>query len=102
MPRMRPIAYWVVSASETFLNSLSPEHRKVFMDTLQSEGIAWLNKEVPAREDKLLKEMEASGKTKVVKPDVAAFQKVAGPIVKEFATKNCRPGLLEDIAKYAK
>ena len=95
-------SYWVVSASETFLSGLKPEHRKIFIDTLQSEAIAWLNKEVPAREDKLLKEMEASGKTKVVRSDVAAFQKVAQPIVKAYAAKNCRPGLLDDIAKYGK
>lgn len=95
-------SYWVVSASETFLDSLSEEHRKVFMDTLQSEGIAWLNKVVPAREAELLKEMEASGKTEVVKPDVPAFQKIAAPIVQKFAAENCRPGLLDEIAKYAK
>jgi len=95
-------SYWVVSASETFLNSLSAAQRKLFMDTLQSEGIAWLNKEVPTREARLMKEMEASGKTKAVKANVAAFQKVAAPIVRKFAAENCRPGLLDDIAKHAR
>lgn len=94
-------SYWVVSASEEFLNSLSDEHRQIFMDTLQSEGIAWLNEVVPQREQELLDEMVASGETEVVEPDVAAFREVAAPIVQEFAEANCREGLLEEIATYA-
>ena len=94
-------SYWVVSASEEFLDGLSDEHRAIFMETLQSEAIDWLNEVVPARENELLDEMVASGQTEVVEPDVAAFRTVALPIVEQFAKENCRPGLLEEIATYA-
>jgi len=94
-------SYWVVSASQAFLDSLSDEHRAIFMDTLQSEGIDWLNEVVPAREKELLDEMVATGETEVVEPDVAAFREVAAPIVERFAEENCREGLLEEIATYA-
>ena len=94
-------SYWVVSASEEFLDSLSDEHRQIFMDTLQSEGIDWLNEVVPQREQELLDEMVASGQTEVVEPDVAAFREVAQPIVQKFGDENCREGLLEEIATYA-
>jgi TRAP-type C4-dicarboxylate transport system substrate-binding protein len=44
--------------------------------------------------------MEEKGVT-VIKPDLAAFQKIAQPIVRKFAGEKCRPGLLDEIAKYA-
>ncbi|MFB0505123.1 MAG: TRAP transporter substrate-binding protein [Thermodesulfobacteriota bacterium] len=91
-------SYWVISANKKFVDSLSPGHRKIFMDTL-NDAVAWLNKTVPAETNNLLKKMEQKGVT-VIKPDVAAFQKVAAPIVKKFASEKCRPGLLDDIAKY--
>ncbi len=77
---------------------MSAQHRKIFMDTL-NEAVAWLNKTVPAETNNLLKKMEKKGVT-VIKPDVAAFQKIAAPIVRKFASDKCRPGLLDDIAKY--
>lgn len=92
-------SYWVVSASETFLRSLSDQHRKIFLDTLKTEGIDYLNEVVPKREKELLDTMVASGKTQVVQANVKAFQQIADPIVKEYAAKSCRPGLLEDIRK---
>ena len=91
-------SYWVISANKKFVDSLSPGHRKIFMDTL-NDAVVWLNKTVPAETNNLLKKMEQKGVT-VIKPDVAAFQKVAAPIVKKFASEKCRPGLLDDIAKY--
>jgi tripartite ATP-independent transporter DctP family solute receptor len=94
-------SYWVLSASEAFLTSLSDEHRAIFMETLKSEAIDWLNEVVPAREQELLDEMVASGHTEVVEPDVAAFREVALPVVEQFAKENCREGLLEEIATYA-
>lgn len=94
-------SYWVVSASETFLKSLSDQHRKVFLETLQTAGIDYLNDVVPKREKELLQEMVKEGKTEVVEADVKAFQRMAAPIVKEFAAQNCRPGLLDEIATYA-
>lgn len=95
-------SYWVVSASETFLRSLSEPHRKIFLETLKTEGIDYLNEVVPKREKELLDTMVASGKTQVVKADVKAFQRIAEPIVREFGAKSCRSGLLQDIAKYAR
>ncbi|NIS62191.1 MAG: DctP family TRAP transporter solute-binding subunit [Proteobacteria bacterium] len=91
-------SYWVISANKGFVDSLSAEHSKIFMNTL-NDAVAWLNKTVPAETNNLLKKMEQKGVT-VIKPDVAAFQKVAAPIVKKFASEKCRPGLLDDIAKY--
>jgi tripartite ATP-independent transporter DctP family solute receptor len=91
-------SYWVISANKGFIDSLGSEHRKIFMDTL-NDAVAWLNKTVPAESKNLLKKMEKEGVT-VIKPDVAAFQKIAAPIVQKFASEKCRPGLLDDIAKY--
>ncbi len=91
-------SYWVISANKKFMDSLSGQHRKIFMDTL-NDAVAWLNKTVPAETNTLLKKMEQKGAT-VIKPDVAAFQKIAAPIVRKFASDKCRPGLLDDIAKY--
>ena len=93
-------SYWVFSANKKFMDSLTPTHRKIFMDTLK-DAIHWLNKTVPTEEENLLKKMEEKGVT-VIKPDIAAFQKIAQPIVRKFAEGKCRPGLLDEIAKYAK
>ena len=94
-------SYFVFSANKRFVDSLTPEHRKIFDSTL-AEAVAWMNKEVESEEDDLLQKMEKTGRTKVVKPDVAAFQKVAEPIVRQYAAERCKPGLLDEIAKYAK
>lgn len=91
-------SYWVISANKKFMDSLSSGHRKIFTDTL-NDAVAWLNKTVPAETNTLLKKMEKKGVT-VIKPDIAAFQKIAAPIVRKFASEKCRPGLLDDIAKY--
>ena len=37
----------------------------------------------------------------VIEPDVAAFEKIAKPVVAKYAAEKCRPGILEEIAKYA-
>lgn len=91
-------SYWVISANKKFMDSLSPGHRKIFAETL-NDAVAWLNKTVPEETENLLKKMEEKGIT-VIKPDVAAFQKVAAPIVQKFASEKCRSGILNDIAKY--
>jgi tripartite ATP-independent transporter DctP family solute receptor len=91
-------SYWVISANKKFMDSLSSGHRKIFTDTLD-DAVAWLNKTVPSETNTLLKKMEKKGVT-VIKPDIAAFQKIAAPIVRKFASEKCRPGLLDDIAKY--
>jgi len=91
-------SYWVISANKKFLDSLSPQHRKIFMDTL-NESLAWQNSTVQADIEKQLKMMEDKGMI-VIKPDIAAFQKAAEPIVRKYASEKCRPGLLDEIAKY--
>ena len=93
-------SYWIFSVNKTFLDSLSPEHRKIFDKTLKDET-EWLNNISRTGTQDLLKKMEATGKVKVIKPDVAAFKKIADPVVKKYAEEKCRPGILEDIAKYA-
>jgi tripartite ATP-independent transporter DctP family solute receptor len=93
-------SYNVFSANKQFIDSLKPEHRKIF-DTTLADAMAWLNKAVAEEEDDLLGKIEKTGRTKVVKPDVAAFQKIAEPIVRQFAGERCKPGLLDEIAKYA-
>jgi len=94
-------SYWVVSANQAFLDSLTPEQKKIFSSTFD-DSLQWLNQTVKNETDNLLKKMEATGKVQVIRPDVAAFQKIAEPIVKKFAAEKCRPGILEEIAKYEK
>ncbi len=93
-------SYWIISANKGFIDSLTPEQKKVFFSTLEKE-IGWLNQTVKNETDNLLKKMEATGKVQVIHPDVAAFKKIAEPIVVKFAAEKCRPGILEEIAKYA-
>lgn len=92
-------SYNVVTVNESFYQSLSPEYRKVFSDTYK-DAAAWLNSEIPESEADLLKKMKEKGTT-IIDSDVAAFQNLAAPIVADFAAKNCRPGILDDIAKAA-
>jgi TRAP-type C4-dicarboxylate transport system substrate-binding protein len=89
-----------VAANKSFLDSLSPDHRKIFDQTL-ADSIEHLNNLSRNGTQDLLKKMEASSKVKVTQPDVAAFKKIADPVVKKYADEKCRPGILEDIAKYA-
>ena len=93
-------SYWIISANKGFIDSLNPEHKKIFFSTLDKE-IEWLNQTVKNETDNLLKKMEATGKVQIIQPDVEAFKKIAEPIVKKFAADKCRPGILEEIAKYA-
>jgi len=90
------ISYYIVSASKSFVDSLSSEQRKIFDETL-AESMQWLNDKVRDDTDTLLKRMVDEGHVEVVKPDVAAFRKIARPIVEDYAKENCRAGLLDDI-----
>jgi tripartite ATP-independent transporter DctP family solute receptor len=94
-------SYFVFSGNKAFIGSLKPEHRKVFDATL-ADAVSWMNKAVAAEEDDLLRKIEKTGRSSVVKPDVAAFKKIAEPIVRKYADERCKPGLLDEIAKYAK
>ncbi len=93
-------SYYVVSANKKFLDSLNADQRKLFDRTL-AESIAWLDQTVDNDTKSLLEKMEKSGIT-VVRSDVPAFKKIAAPIVKAYAEKNCRPNLLEDINRLAR
>lgn len=90
------ISYYIVSANNGFVDSLSDEHRKIFESTLE-EAMQWLNEKVRSDTDALLQRMVDEGYVEVVEPDVAAFREIAQPIVEDFAAENCREGLLEDI-----
>ncbi|MCB1384757.1 MAG: TRAP transporter substrate-binding protein [Nitratireductor sp.] len=93
------ISYYVISANKEFVDSLSDQQREIFDKTL-ADSIAWLNDKVRNDTDALLEKMKAEG-VEIVEPDVPAFRKIAMPIVQKFAAENCRPGLLDDIAKAA-
>jgi TRAP-type C4-dicarboxylate transport system substrate-binding protein len=90
----------VVSASTTFLDSLSAEDREIFDATL-AEAIAWLDAAVERDTGELLERMQEEGGLEVVTVDVPAFAAIAGPIVEAFAAENCRPGLLDDVRALA-
>jgi tripartite ATP-independent transporter DctP family solute receptor len=93
-------SYYVVSANKKFLAGLTAAQRKAFDSTL-AESIAWLDQTVENDTKALLEKMEKSGVT-VVHSDVPAFKKIAAPIVKAYAEKNCRPNLLDDINRLAR
>lgn len=93
-------SYWIISANKGFIDSLTPDQKKIFFTTLD-KSIEWLNQTVKNETDNLLKKMVDTGKVQVIQPDVAAFKKIAEPIVQKFAAEKCRPGILEEIAKYA-
>lgn len=93
-------SYWIVSANKTFLDSLTPKHRGIFDKTLK-DATDYLNNLSRTGKQDLLDKMEATGKVKVIQPDVAAFAEIAKPVVAKYAAEKCRPGILEEIAKYA-
>lgn len=91
-------SYNVVSANSQFLQSLSPEQRKIFDETL-AEAMEWLKVAVANEVDDLAARMKKERNVETVTANVDAFRKIAQPIVEAFAAKNCRPGLLEEIRK---
>lgn len=93
-------SYTVVTANARFVRGLSPAHKATFDRTL-AETMAWLAEETANEEESLLKRMQAERGIEIVRPDVAAFQRIAQPIVARFAAERCRSGLLDDIAKAA-
>lgn len=92
-------SYFVVTANNEFYNSLSAEHRNVY-DEEAIKAIDWMSAEVWKSFDGFKKKLADKG-MKIIEPDVAAFQKVAFPIVQKFAATNCKPNLLVDIASQA-
>lgn len=94
-------SYNVISANSEFLASLDTGQRKIFDETLK-EAVDWLNQAVANDTTTLLAKMKAERGTETMKANVDAFRKIAQPIVKKFAEKNCRPGLLDDVQKAAR
>jgi TRAP-type transport system periplasmic protein len=92
-------SYNVLTANKKFVDGLKPAQRRIFDETL-AEAMAWLDRTVAEEEAALLEKIRQTGRNEVVKSDVAAFQRIALPIVQKFADANCKPGLLAEIAKY--
>jgi tripartite ATP-independent transporter DctP family solute receptor len=93
-------SYNVITANSKFLESLKPDQRKIFDETLK-EAVDWLNQAVANETDDLLAKMKQEQGTETIKANVAAFREIALPIVEKYAQANCRPGLLDDIRKAA-
>ncbi len=93
-------SYFVVSANNGFYKGLAPAHRKIF-DEEAKKAIDWMTDAVWKSFADVEAKLKAKG-MKVVRPNVAAFKKIAAPIVQQFAKERCRPGLLDDVAKHAK
>ena len=93
------ISYFVFAANNEFYNGLSAGHKKIFDDEAK-KATDWMNQAVLSSFDDFKQKLIAKG-MKVIEPDVAAFQKIAGPVVQQFAKDSCRAGLLDDIAKQA-
>lgn len=89
-------SYYILTSNQSFVESLSEEHRKIYDDT-SAETMEWLNELVRTETDALIAEMQEAG-IEVVEPNIDAFRDIAAPIVTAFAEANCRPGILEAIA----
>lgn len=92
-------SYFVVTANNGFYKKLSAEHRKVF-DEEAKKAIDWMTDTVWKSFQDLEGKLKAKG-MKIIQPNVAAFKKIAAPIVSTYAKEKCRPGLLDAIAKQA-
>lgn len=89
--------YTITYVNSDMYEGLSEEDRAVFDSTL-ADSMEWLNDAVAKEEKRIRDDIESSGKAQIVEPDTAPFAEIAGPIVAEFAAKNCAPGLLDRIA----
>lgn len=87
--------YNLVLVNSRFYEGLG-EDRKAFDETL-AESLEWLYKAVEADDARVIAEIKKSGKTEIVEPDVAAFRAKARPVLKAYADKNCKPGLIDQV-----
>lgn len=94
-------SYWIISANKGFIDGLSLAHKKIFFATL-ADSVQWLNDKVQSDTQVLLDKMVQTGKVQVIQVDITPFKKIADPIVKDFAEKKCRPGILDEIATFAR
>lgn len=87
--------YNLVLVNSRFYEGLG-EDGKAFDETL-AESLEWLYKAVEADDARVIAEIKKSGKTEIVEPDVAAFRAKARPVLKAYADKNCKPGLIDQV-----
>lgn len=87
--------YNLVLVNSRFYDGLG-EDRKAFDATL-AEALEWLYKAVEADDARVIAEIKKSGKTEIVEPDVAAFRAKARPVLKAYADKSCKPGLIDQV-----
>lgn len=92
--------YNIVLANSQFVQSLSPEERKAFDETLE-ETMAWLHDAVGKEDARIRAEIEKNPDVSFIEPDRAAFRAQARPVLAKYADENCRPGLLADVDKAA-
>lgn len=88
--------YNIVYTNSSFLKGLSDKKRAIFDETL-NEAMDWLYDEVEKENADIRAKIEKGGTTVFIEPDTAAFRAAAQPILAEYAAKNCRAGLLDDV-----
>jgi tripartite ATP-independent transporter DctP family solute receptor len=93
-------AVWHWSISKKFLDGLSPELRKVVVDSAV-EAAKFGDELTKSEIDKTCSELETKHKMKAIKPDRAAFVAAARPAIDELA-KAWAPGVLEAVSKHLK
>ncbi|MCS0494622.1 TRAP transporter substrate-binding protein [Ancylobacter sp. MQZ15Z-1] len=87
--------YNLVLVNSAFYDGLGDD-RKAFDETL-SQALDWLYDAVAKDDARIIAEIKKSGKTEIVEPDVAAFRAKARPVLKAYADKNCKPGLIDQV-----
>lgn len=88
--------YNIVYVNSDFYAVLEEEQRQAFDETL-AEAMDWLYQAVEDENKEIRAQIEQSGGTEFIEPDVAAFREQARPILEEYASENCRDGLLADV-----
>jgi tripartite ATP-independent transporter DctP family solute receptor len=91
-------AVWHWSISKKFLDGLTPELRKVVIDSAV-EAAKFGDELTKGEIDKTCSELETKHKMKPIKPDRAAFVTAARPAIDELA-KGWAPGVREAVSKY--
>ena len=88
--------YNIVYVNSDFYEGLGSEERQAFDETLD-EAMDWLYQAVEQENQEIRAQIEESGETEFIEPDVDAFREQARPILEEYAAANCREGLLADV-----
>jgi tripartite ATP-independent transporter DctP family solute receptor len=94
-------SYYTALISNDFYNSLTPGQQEMLVASWEVAR-DWLDAEVARITTELLDKMQKEYDITVTEPDVKAFMDKARPIVSAYAEENCVPGLLDEIATYAR